>query len=229
MSDYQDVLKRLATYRKRLGITQEQIGQRIGLSQEQYSYLENGKTKISSNNLQEFVRAGWNIDYLITGMEFEDNSAAELERIFAQFKDRGDRRFAMKIMAEVILEEGKKSAWKDRSKSAQMALLLLDAVIKMWEGFSMSLFVRKEIGLLQTEMAEKLGIGIKKYREIERELCFPDAELLLSFYTMSGYRPTLFMNFYDRRLMSMSMVWKFMMEKEKADAMEFLNLIKRIV
>lgn len=229
MSNYQDVLTRLAAYRKGLGITQEQIGQRIGLSQEQYSYLENGKTKISSNNLLEFVKVGWNIDYFITGMEFEDSSAAELERIFALFEDREDRGFAMKIMAEVILEKGKRSAWKDRNKPAQTALVLLDAMIKMWEDFSMSLFVRKWIGLLQIDMAVKLGIGVKKYREIEKEFCFPDAELLFSFYTMSGYRPTLFMNLYDRRLMSMSMVWKFMTEDEKADAMKSLDFVKSIV
>ncbi len=223
MGDYKDVLNRLIAYRKKTGATQEQMGQKLGLSQEQYSYLENGKTKITDSNLKDFLRTGWDIDYLITGVEIE-NDWTDLENIFSQFQDGEERSFAMKITAELLLEKGKQTG-----KSAKASLDLLEAVLKMWERFSMSRFVREELLLSQTDMAEKLGVGIKKYREMERELRFPDAELLLSLYAMSGYQPLLFIDFYDRRLMSMNMVWNLLTKEEKSHVLNFIRSIKSVL
>lgn len=78
-------------------------------------------------------------------------------------------------------------------------------------------------------MAEKIGVGIKKYREIERENRYPDAEMLLSFYNMSGYQPMLFLNFYDRRLMSIKQVWNLLTKEEKVLMTEFIENIKSVL
>lgn len=228
MGDYKDVLKRLAAYRKKLGATQKQIGQELGLSQEQYSYLENGKIKITESNLRSLLNSGWNIDYLITGIEFDSNST-ELEDIFSQFEDSRTKEFVMKLLAEILLEKAGSNKALEKHKETGAAVDLLEAVLKSWDDFSMTLFVREQLHLTQLVMAEKIGVGIKKYRDIEREKRFPDAEMLLSFYSMSGYRPLLFLDYYDRRLMSMNMVWAMLTKKEKRVVIDFVRALKHIL
>lgn len=228
MGDYKDVLNRLAAYRKKLGATQKQIGQELGLSQEQYSYLENGKIKITESNLRSLLSNGWNIDYLITGMEF-DSSRTELDDIFSQFEDGKTKEFVMKLLAEILLEKVRRNRMLEKQKETRAAVDLLEAILKSWDDFSMILFVRERLRMTQLVMAEKVGVGIKKYRDIEKEKRFPDAELLLSFYTMSGYQPLLFLNYSDRRLMSMNMVWTMLTKKEKAAVIDFIQALKRIL
>lgn len=221
MGDYQNVLKRLAAYRKSIGMTQKQIGENLGMSQEQYSYLENGKTKITEDNLRDFLKNGWNIDYLITGMEYK-NCRTKLDDVLAQFQDKEVRIFVMKLVAEMMLEKAK-------YKKGDAAYELLEAVIKAWDDFSMTFFIREHLQMSQTEMAEKIGIGIKKYRDIEKEKRFPDAEMLLTFYTMSGYQPLLFLDYEDRRMMSIKMVWNKLSAKEKSVMLQFIQMIKSVL
>ena len=228
MSDYQDVLRRLAAYRKKIGATQKQVAEKLGLSQEQYSYLENGITKITDRNLKELLKTGWNIDYIITGTEFENNWT-ELDEIFGRFQDDELKEFVMKLLAEVLLEKGKKNSWAERDESAKQLLDLLGAIVNTWDSFSMTLFVREQLQLSQIIMAEKVGVGIKKYREIERENRYPDAEMLLSLYNMSGYQPVLFMNYYDRRILSIKQVWKMLTEEEKTQMITFVESIYMVL
>lgn len=228
MGNYQDVLKRMTAYRKKIGATQKQIGEKLGLSQEQYSYLENGITKITDKNLKELLRTGWNIDYIITGIEYK-NDRAELDDVFVDFHDKETKEFVMKLLAEVLLQKGRTACWAEQNEEAKRSLDLLEAIIKSWDDFSMILFVREHLQLSQILMAERIGVGIKKYREIERENRYPDAEMLLTFYNMSGYQPILFMNFYDRRLMSIKQVWKLLSQKEKTEMLEFIHWIKEVL
>ncbi len=228
MGDYQDVLRRLAAYRKKMGATQKQMGQKLGLSQEQYSYLENGITKITDRNLRELLKTGWNIDYIITGIEFQSDWT-ELDDVFAKFQDEETKEFVMKLLAEVLFEKGRKCVWNEKSEEAKQALKLLEAILRAWDSFSMSLFVREQLQLSQIIMAEKMGVGIKKYREIERENRYPDAEMLLSLYNMSGYQPMFFMNFCDRRLMCIKQVWNLLASDEKKLMMEFIEGIKLVL
>lgn len=228
MGNYQDVLKRMTAYRKKIGATQKQIGEKLGLSQEQYSYLENGITKITDKNLKELLRTGWNIDYIITGIEYK-NDRTELDDVFVDFHDKETKEFVMKLLAEVLLQKGRTACWAEQDEEAKRSLDLLEAIIKSWDDFSMSLFVREHLQLSQILMAERIGVGIKKYREIERENRYPDAEMLLTFYNMSGYQPILFMNFYDRRVMSIKQVWKLLSQKEKTEMLKFIHWIKEVL
>lgn len=228
MGNYQDVLKRMTAYRKKIGATQKQIGEKLGLSQEQYSYLENGITKITDKNLKELLRTGWNIDYIITGIEYS-NDRTELDDVFVDFHEKETKEFVMKLLAEVLLQKSRTACWAERDEEAKRALDLLGAILKSWDDFSMSLFIREHLQLSQILMAERIGVGIKKYREIEREKRYPDAEMLLTFYNMSGYQPALFMNFYDRRLMSIKQVWKLLSQKEKTEMLEFIHWIKEVL
>ncbi len=227
MGNYDDMLKRLVTYRKSLGLLQKQIGGLIGLSQEQYSYLESGTTKITDKNLKAFSDVGMNIDYLLTGKNY-DYSAEELDEVLGEF-DGTDRNFAMKMLAEVIVERFDRIDITERENVTEKNIRLLTAISQSWNDFSMINFVREEQNCSQIEMAQRLGIGIKKYRDIERENRYPDAEILVNLYGMSGYQPTLFMNVQDRRLMAIKMIWGALKSDEKKNIINFIKAIKKLV
>ncbi len=227
MGNYDDMLKRLVTYRKSLGLLQKQIGGLIGLSQEQYSYLESGTTKITDKNLKAFSDVGMNIDYLLTGKNY-DYSAEELDEVLGEF-DGTDRNFAMKMLAEVIVERFDRIDITERENVAEKNIRLLTAISQSWNDFSMINFVREEQNCSQIEMAQRLGIGIKKYRDIERENRYPDAEILVNLYSMSGYQPTLFMDVQDRRLMAIKMIWGALKSDEKKNIINFIKAIKKLV
>lgn len=227
MGNYDDMLKRLVTYRKSLGLLQKQIGGLIGLSQEQYSYLESGTTKITDKNLKAFLDVGMNIDYLLTGKNY-DYSAEELDEVLGEF-DGTDRNFAMKMLAEVIVERFDRIDITERENVAEKNIRLLTAISQSWNDFSMINFVREEQNCSQIEMAQRLGIGIKKYRDIERENRYPDAEILVNLYSMSGYQPTLFMDVQDRRLMAIKMIWVALKSDEKKNIINFIKAIKKLV
>ena len=71
---------------------------------------------------------------------------------------------------------------------------------KCGDEFSMILYVRKKFHLSQVAMADELGVGIKKYRKLEKELIYPDAELLFVLWQKSGCPPVLFLDICDREL-----------------------------
>lgn len=226
MSNYQDVLRRLTAYRKRIGMTQVQLAERMDISQEQYSYLENGVTKLTGRNLNILLESGWNVDYIITGDEF-DGGKTELEEAFDSFGNGKEKEFIMKLCAEIMIERAGK--YYVPKKRVQENLVLLDAMLKSWHQFSMIYFVRQRMDLTQIAMAEKLGVGIKKYRELEREVRYPDAEMLLGFYDMSGYRPMLFLDFYDRRLLLIKQIWSMLTSKEKKVMLEFVRYMRTML
>ncbi len=63
----------LKQIRKSRGYTQQEVAEKIGISQNNYSYWENGKVKIDSKSLQKLAELfNVSVDYLITSND--DNS-----------------------------------------------------------------------------------------------------------------------------------------------------------
>ena len=228
MSDYKEVLSRLAAYRKRLGITQEQIAGKINISQEQYSYLENGITKLTYKDLKVLLELGWNINYIITGRE-DCDQGTELEEVFHGFMDEEGKEFALKLCAEVMIEKAVRCGLTEKNSRLRDELALLEDMVESWQHFSMCYHVRKQLQLSQLVMADKLGVGIRKYRDLERENRYPDAEMLLHFYDMSGYQPMLFMDFYDRRMLLIKQIWGVFAKQEREEILGFIDYVKRML
>ena len=229
MSDYKDVYMRLAAYRKRIGMTQEQVAGKIGVSQEQYSYLEHGTTKLTDQNLESLLGLGWNIDYIITGIESDQNhKETEIEKALGSITEGEEKDFIMKLCSEIMIEKAEKYRL-DSTPQAKEAIRLMKNMVRFWKDFSMCRCLREKLALSQIAMAEKTGVGIKKYREIEKERKYPDAEMLLTFYNMSGYQPILFLNYYDRKMLFIRQVWDLFEKKEKDRILEFIDCVKTVL
>lgn len=228
MSDYDEMLKRLQAYRKSLGLKQRQICKTVGVTQEQYSYLENGLVKLTDDNLKALYGIGLDLDYLITGKEY-DYTAEDLDILLSEFEE-SHKDFVMKMIAEVIVEKWSRGSLRqDMPEEALKNVHLLSAALQSWDRFSMVEFVREDSNFSQFDMMQKLGIGIKKYRALEKEERYPDAELLLNLYSMSGYPPAMFMNISDRRLLAIKTIWAMLKSKEKKDIIKAVKQLDKLV
>lgn len=228
MSDYDEMLKRLQAYRKSLGLKQRQICKTVGVTQEQYSYLENGLVKLTDDNLKALYGIGLDLDYLITGKEY-DYTAEDLDILLSEFEE-SHKDFVMKMIAEVIVEKWSRGSLRqDMPEEALKNVHLLSAALQSWDRFSMVEFVCEDSNFSQFDMMQKLGIGIKKYRALEKEERYPDAELLLNLYSMSGYPPAMFMNISDRRLLAIKTIWIMLKSKEKKDIIKVVKQLDKLV
>jgi len=226
MNGYNEMLKRFTAYRKWKGMTQEQMAAELHITQEQCSYLENGITKITDRQLKTLLEIGWDIDCIITGVE-TDRGKTELEEVLDSYGN--EKEDAMKLCGELILKKALGQQVPERDSRFMEDLALLKEMLRSWEHFSMCRYLRKKLKLPQTGMAEKLGIGIKKYRDLEREERYPNAEMLLYFYEVSGYPPVLFMEVSNRRMIIINQVWDRLGKKEREEILGFAGYMRGIL
>ena len=214
MGNYADLLKRLVLYRKLRGLSQHELAVKVGISKEQYSYIENGHVLINSCLLIKFDSIGLSVDTLIAGKTYS-YKAYDLDTAINSISADKTRDFILKLLAEIIVYDFRKS-----SDAMTDDILLLEALCHSWDNFSMLRFVRLRLKLNQIDMAEYLGLGIKKYRALERENIYPDAEMLLYLYNISHYQPALFMNMSGRKLQIIKSVWENFTPEKRAVLLE---------
>lgn len=222
MSNYDEMLKRIKLYRQKTGLFQEQIGEKLGLSQESYSYMENGETKISYEAMLLLENMGLSVDYLVSGNEY-GNKNDELQDSLDNFENSDEKEFVLKLVAELTLIHIRRNKCEEGMFSP---VRLLSDTIKHWDDFSMVRIVREEAEYSQYVMADKLGISVKKYRELERENRFPDGEILMQLYEISGYEPSLFLGTSGRKQVIVGRVWKLLDGKDKEKILDFIEYMK---
>lgn len=213
MSKYEYVLERLIQFRKSLEMTQAQMAEKLNISQEQYSYLENGKVKITAELMKSLTGLGLDINYLITGKNSEGTDKNQIRIIFETVKNTEYQNKMIRLLVyllNLVLIKEKDDTEEDNNQR------LLGYLEKHWDDFSMILYVREQLHYSQLTMADELGLGIKKYRKLEKELIYPDAELLLEIYKKSKYPPILFLDICDRKLYIMDLLWRKLSEEQKA-------------
>ena len=185
-SYYEEFLKRLVQYRIRLNMTQETISRQLGITQSQLSKQELGKIIVPYKSLVSFMKMGWDVDYLLTGKSFR----REESKLTDMLNDVEEVNY--KPMLEFIAWTLARGIEKSAS-GLSMEICILKMKCNEDTDESIMYEIRKIAGEAQIAMAERLGVNIKKYRALEKEQVFPDAELLLGIYEITGCRPSLFL------------------------------------
>ena len=189
-SYYEEFLKRLVQYRIRLNMTQETISRQLGITQSQLSKQELGKIIVPYKSLVSFMKMGWDVDYLLTGKSFR----REESKLTDMLNDVEEVNY--KPMLEFIawtLARGIEKSASGLSMEDQCEICILKMKCNEDTDESIMYEIRKIAGEAQIAMAERLGVNIKKYRALEKEQVFPDAELLLGIYEITGCRPSVFL------------------------------------
>ena len=181
---YEDVLNRLKEERRRLGLTQRELGGCVRLTQVGYSKVESGARRLNYYEVKYLCDSEVDVHYVFTGLKcpivfrefFQEFNYTELMNLFsiltsvAEMRDDkdGDSRWRRMIWyAEIFSSVGEES-------SADPGVFLN---------------LRRFMGYNQHSMAEKLGVDVKKLRDLENGRNLPDSELLSRLYSCYGICP----------------------------------------
>lgn len=192
---YDEFLRRVEQYRLLYKMTQEEVSNKIGITQSQFSKMELGKTIFPNYVLKSLSDMNWDIDYLITGKETPKQSS-EIIEILNQYETENREEFLQLILW--TLKQGIHKQKKEIDSEIKCEMQVLFCRNNHEKSTSLLYEVREVLGLSQHAMAEKLGVNIKKYRMLEKEIIQPDAELLVQIYKISRCKPTLFL--YKERM-----------------------------
>lgn len=98
MYDLKESGKRIKELRKKRGLTQEQLGEAVGLSYKTVNYIENGVRGTTIDNMD--IMAGYfgvSIDYLARGKELDNGLSILLEELSEE-----KRKLAMRVFRGII-------------------------------------------------------------------------------------------------------------------------------
>lgn len=207
-------------YRDAMKLSQKDVSGLCGKTQSQLSKMELGKTVVSYEILESLRKSGWDIDYMITG-----KPGCVREEHLTEYLDENMGE-AWKDIREVLLwvvrlEFGKNGGFPDKDSECEYELARL---LSSGEGReSVFTAVREYVGISQTGMAEKLGVNIKKYRDLEKGRNRPDAELLIKIYEISRCRPDIFFCTGDLERYLLDGLWNRLGQGFRKEALEYLD------
>lgn len=189
---YDDLLIRLVNERRRLSLSQREMGRHMRMSQSNYSKVELGKRRLSYYELKYLCDSDIDLHYVFTGKRcsvkyqdyFETCSYSQLLCLLSIVTSLTE----LCCIFEQTDNDRLLSVWTELSRLADRGQKL-----------NRNLFgqIRKLLGHSQKEMAEKLGMDVKKLRELENGRCQPDSELLCRLYELFGVLPAMVLQ--DRR------------------------------
>lgn len=216
---YEVFLQRMADYRNRMNFTQVEISDELGITQSQLSKMELGKTIYSFKMLQDLYEKKWDIDYFITGKKYNYISSQVSDMV----DDAADKKAALQLVAWAFEQELRKIGALDEADVLFEIKLLKKRAHQTSEN-SLLLDIKDILEVSQPILADMMGVNIKKYRLIERNVINPDAELLLRIYQGTGCRPGLWLDFDKIDYLLISDLWQRLTSQAKA---EVLLLLKR--
>lgn len=184
---YSLIVRKLQEYRKKSNILQTEMAEYLDITQSEYSKIELGKTKLSYEVLSRLHKKGCDIDMLITGKE-ADAILPSLEKIYVESD-------IQKFSSWLKLCEWAMEHWmKEDGKEEQIGSKLLKIFVSDENGMTPLKKLRKAYGVTQVQMADIVGVSIKKYRKLEKGNIQLDAELMANIYEATKCRPSFFLD-----------------------------------
>lgn len=187
---YSEVVERLQLYRRAQRKTQKEMCADMGITQSHYAKLESGANVISYDCLKTFENNGGDINFLITGQYCEPGV---LDDYMKRCRTREGKLHMHRLIVWAVnmglaLEYGRERKLSEAVyRNLRLAQMEFDMPCSVWKS------IRKLDEITQYQMAEILGINIKRYVRLENEMIGPDAEILYRLYSGLSYTPYLAM------------------------------------
>lgn len=188
--DYSEVVERLQAYRQAECKTQKEMSADLGVTQSHYAKLESGANIISYDCLETFEKNGGDIHFLITGQHLEPG---ELDRYMEQCRTEEGKLQMFRFILWIVRLGMRLDEQENRElpeavyKNLRLAQSELDEPGNVWKR------IRSLDHITQFQMAEILGINIKRYIRLENKTTKPDAEILYRLYSKLSYGPLMVM------------------------------------
>lgn len=185
---YEDVLGRLREERLRLSLSQMQMGQLLHMSQSHYSKIELGSRRLTFAEMKDLCRTKVDVHYIFTG----ERGSEHYRDLFVKC-DYVELICCVNIVFSVSLFSGKEGIRQPWKTICEKTMFL--QYVEEGHNFNKNLFysLRRGMDIRQQKMAEKLGVDIKKLRDLENGRCLPDSEILFRMYQMFQVPPAFFL------------------------------------
>ncbi len=192
-ASYNEVLQRLIEERERLGLSQKEMAQIVHITQSNYSKVENGLHRLSYEELKYLSKAKIDVYYIFTGYRSVGKYVERLQ----QYTYVELCCFLGIIYSLVVLYDYRANTnhWKNMTNCLKYIPLTLENK----KSFNIFVVIRNATDIRQKPMAEKLGVDIKKLRELEKDRCLPDSEIIWKLYNLFGISPAVILK--DKNIM----------------------------
>ncbi len=217
--DYCVMLKRLKSERLRLKLSQEQLGQKIGMSGNHYGKAENGTRYFSNAELKLLYATDIDMQYIFTGVHASSQYIDIL--IDLSFKPLLDIIQLFPIVSNLYHDIGYPTRNYIKEFYSFGCLPILNDSKK-------SLFwaYRKWLDITQKEMADRFGIEIKTYCKLEKKRSSPNSYMVYALYQMSLLPPAILIESEQGLRITISSLLAAM---NTAERNTFLNFISGLV
>ena len=183
--EYRMIVERLMEYRKASKLVQAQMAEYVRLSQSQYSKIEKGVSKLSFDGAKRLYDIGWDMDMIITG-EVSGTLTESMRKVLIEERG-GSLRRMLEQCGELM------TAWtQEKPGKAELGYKLLQNYLSEESPMLPLRRLRTIWGESQENMAELIGVDLKKYRLLEKGTVNPDAELLARIYELTNCKPSFF-------------------------------------
>lgn len=215
---YNEVLKRLIEERKRLGLSQQEMARLVHITQSNYSKVEKGLHRLRYEELKYLSKANVDIFYIFTGYK----CAGKYVNYFRQYTYVELCYYLEIIYSLIVLNDCRSNTdqWKDIVKRIKYVPLILDYK----KSSNIFLAIRHITDSSQKQMAEKLGVDIKKFRELEKDRCLPDSEIIWKLYNLFRISPTVVLKDKNTMLNEISSL----LEANEENSVQIIDIIKQI-
>ena len=215
---YNEVLKRLIEERKHLNLSQQEMARMVHITQSNYSKVEKGLHRLSYEELKYLSKVNIDIFYIFTGYR----CAGKYAEYFQQCTYIELCCYLGIIYSLIVLNDckSKTTQWTDIAKRVKYVPLVLDCK----KSSNIFLVIRHMTDSRQKPMAEKLGVYIKKFRELEKDRCMPDSEIIWKLYNLFQISPAVVLKDKNCIINEISSL----LEAAEENGVEIIDIIKQI-
>lgn len=181
---YEDVLERLQEERLAHKLSQEELSHQLKITQGHYSKAEHAIKRFTYHEVQRLADSELDLYYIYTGRRIVHKHEESLKN--CSYKELLCYLHVLLSLECCRLGEPKQEAEAQRYRQLCRLKYITGA---QDDQESIYMLIRRFEKKTQFEMADYLGMDIKKYRGVEKGTCLPDSEMLFKVYSLFEVSP----------------------------------------
>lgn len=219
--DYIDVIQRLKEERMAHGMSQGELGSRLRITQGHYSKIERAAKRLTYYEVEALLETELDMYYIYTG----NRMSGKYKELF-EHCSYGQLLCYLNMTASLfacVYEEQKLDLNQDFYKRLRCIRYITGA-----EGSNETVFylIRQLEGETQFFTSERLGMDVKKFRDLERGFILPDSELIWKLFDLYKVPPAYVMKDAKGLICEIEYILDRPMPRRKDVIYRYFNLLR---
>lgn len=224
---YSDVVEDICRFRENNCCNKKQIAYSLSLEPSLYCKREKGRLMFSYEDIIKLVNNnGWDINSAVKNLPMihEKTELEEIINLHIEYRELILRLFLDAVKFINFRRSNMNFRHVDYIVEDEVGLEVINLMLRDTDShFTVLYYLRKYNKLLQTAVAEAVGINIKKYRLFETRECCPNLEVMINICQEMNCRPTALLRFpYDYE--PVRSVWKECTADERSFIMGLIRM-----